>query len=128
MTIPRYRSIAPLTGRTHNPISPAWGQGEFAQFWAHLWPYDPVNRLLVLHDQGEQQKGAPVEAVVQQAQGRLVLQAQPAYSPKLKPQERMWKWRRRVVTHKHWFTTLTEPIAALRHFFRSLAGVKAQVR
>jgi hypothetical protein len=57
-----------------------------------------------------------------------VLQAQPAYSPELNPQERIWKWWRRVVTHNHWFETLNEPIEAIRHFFRYLAGVKDQVR
>jgi hypothetical protein len=57
-----------------------------------------------------------------------VLKAQPAYSPELNPQERVWKWLRRVVTHNHWFATLTEQIEAIRNFFRYLAGVKEQVR
>jgi Winged helix-turn helix len=76
-----YGAVAPLTGRTHYPISPALGKGEFAQFLAHLLTDHPGKRLLVVHDRGEQHKGAPVEAVVQEAQGRLVLQAQPASSP-----------------------------------------------
>ena len=58
--------------------------------------------------------------------GRRELTPQPAYSPELNPQERIWKWWRRVVPHTHWFATLGEPIAALRHFFRYLAGVKEQ--
>jgi transposase len=82
----------------------------------------------VIHDRGAQHKGAPVEAVVREANGRLVLKAQPAYSPELNPQERIWKWLRRVVTHNHWFTTLTAQIEAIRNFFRYLAGVKEQVR
>jgi hypothetical protein len=57
-----------------------------------------------------------------------VLQAQPASSPELNSPERSWKWRRRVVTHNHWFATLTEHIEAIRNFFRYLAGVKDQVR
>jgi hypothetical protein len=57
-----------------------------------------------------------------------VLKPQPAYSPELNPQERLWKWLRRVVTHNHWFATLREQIDAIRNFFRYLAGVKAQVR
>jgi transposase len=123
-----YGAVAPLTGRTHYHMSPELGKGEFAQFLQHLRAYHPGKRLLVIHDRGEQHKGAPVDAVVREAQGRLVLKAQPAYSPELNPQERIWKWLRRVVTHNHWFATLTEQIEAIRNFFRYLAGVKDQVR
>jgi hypothetical protein len=123
-----YGAVAPLTGQTHYHISPELAQGEFAQFLEHLLAYHPGKRLLVIHDRGAQHQGAPVEAVVRDAKGRLVLQAQPAYSPELNPQERIWRWLRRVVTHNHWFATLKEQIEAIRNFFRYLAGVKDQVR
>jgi transposase len=123
-----YGAVAPLTGRTHAHISPELGKGEFAQFLEHLLVYHPGKRLLVIHDRGEQHKGAPVEAVVREANGRLVLKAQPAYSPELNPQERIWKWWRRVVTHNYWFATLKDQIEAIRNFFRDLAGIKEQVR
>lgn len=123
-----YGAVAPLTGRTHYHISPELGRGEFAQCLEHLLAYHPGQRRLVIHDRGAQPQGAPVEAVVQEAQGRLVLPAQPAYSPELNPHERIWKWLRRVVTHNHWFETLKEQIEAIRNFFRDLAGVKEQVR
>jgi transposase len=57
-----------------------------------------------------------------------VLKAQPAYSPELNPQESIWKWLRRIVTHTYWFATLYEQIDAIRNFFRYLAGIKDQVR
>jgi transposase len=123
-----YGAVAPLTGRTHYHVSPELGKGEFAQFLQHLLVYYPRKRLLVIHDRGEQHKGAPVETVVREAGGRLILKPQPAYSPELNPQERIWKWLRRVVTHNHWFATLYEQIEAIRNFFRYLAGVKDQVR
>jgi DDE superfamily endonuclease/Winged helix-turn helix len=126
--VPVYGAVAPLTGRTHDHISSELGQGEFAQFWQHWLVYHPGTRLVVIHDRGEQHRGAPVAAVVREAQGRLVLKAQPADSPELNPQERIWKWRRRVVTHHHWVATLGEPLEAIRNFCRSLAGVKEQVR
>ena len=126
--VPVYGAVAPLTGRTHYHVSPELGKGEFAQFLQHLLAYYPGKRLLVIHDRGAQHQGAPVEAVVREANGRLVLTAQPAYSPELNPQERIWKWLRRIVTHNHWFTTLTEQIEAVRNCFRYLAGVKEQVR
>ena len=126
--VPVYGAVAPLTGRPHDHIGPTLGQGEFAPCLEHWLVYHPGKRLLVIHDRGEQQTGAPVAAIVREAEGRLRLKAQPAYSPELNPQERMWQWWRRVVTHNHWCATLTEPIDAVRNFFRDLAGVKDQVR
>jgi transposase len=123
-----YGAVAPLTGRTPYHISPELGEGELAPFLQHLLAYYPRKRLLVIHDRGEQQKGAPVGAAIREAGGRLMLKPQPAYSPELNPQERIWKWWRCVVTHNHWFATLKEHIEASRNFFRYLAGVKDQVR
>lgn len=123
-----YGAVAPLTGRTHYHISRELSKREFAQFLQHLLVYHPGKQLLVIHDRGEQHKGAPVDAVIREAKGRLSLKAQPAYSPELNPQERIWKWLRRVVTHNHWFVTLKEQIEAIRNLFRYLAGGKVQVR
>jgi hypothetical protein len=69
-----------------------------------------------------------IEDVAHEAVGRLMLKAQPAYSLELNPQERIWKWLRRVMTHNHWFATLREQVEAIRNFFRYLAGIKDQVR
>jgi transposase len=123
-----YGAVAPLTGRTHYHVSPELGRTEFAQFLQHLLTYYPGKRLLVIHDRAGQHNGAPVDTIVREAGGRLMLKPQPAYSPELNPQERIWKWLRRVVTHNHWFATLTEHVEALQNFFRYLAGVKDQVR
>jgi DDE superfamily endonuclease/Winged helix-turn helix len=123
-----YGAVAPLTGRTHYHLSRELGRGEFAAFLRQLLTRYPERRLLVIHDRAGQHHGTPVDAVVRGARGRLILQAQPAYSPELNPEERIWKWMRRVVTHNHWFDSLSEHIDAIRNFFRYLAGVKAQVR
>jgi len=98
-------AVAPLSGRTHDHISPALSQVEFAQFLRHLLAYHPGKRRLVIHDRGAQHTGAAVEEVVREASGRLMLEARPAYSPERNPQERIWKWLRRVVIHNHWFAT-----------------------
>jgi hypothetical protein len=123
-----YGAVAPLTRRTHDHVSPTLGKGECASFLQHLLAYYPEKRLLVIHDRGEPHQGAPVEAIIRDAGGRLGLKPQPAYSPELNPQERIWKRLCRVVTHNHWFATLGEPIEAMRHYFRYLAGVKDQVQ
>jgi transposase len=123
-----YGAVAPLTGRTHYHVSPELGKEEFAKFLQHLMAYYPGKRVLVIHDRGAQHKGSCIAEVVREARGQLVLKAPPAYSPELNPQERIWKWLRRIVTHNHWFATLREQIEAIRNFFRYLAGIKDQVR
>jgi DDE superfamily endonuclease/Winged helix-turn helix len=123
-----YGAVAPLTGRTHYHISPELGRGEFAMFLRHLWVDYREKRLLVIHDRAQQHKGLPVDTAVREADGQLMLIAQPAYSPELNPEERIWKWMRRVVTHNHWFESLTAQIEGIRDFFRYLAGCKDQVR
>jgi transposase len=127
-TVPVYGAVAPLTGRTPYPISPDLAQEACAKFLPQLVAYDPGKRPLVLQDRGAPHQGAAIEEVVGEAWGQLVLKAPPASSPELNPQERIWKWLRRVVTHNHWFATLQEQIEAIRNFFRYLAGVKDQVR
>ena len=123
-----YGAVAPLTGRTHYHLSSELGREEFAKFLQHLVACYPRKRLLVIHDRAAQHKGARIAEVIHEATGHLMLMAQPAYSPELNPQERIWKWWRRVVTHNHWFETLHEQIQAIRNFFRYLPGVKDQVQ
>jgi DDE superfamily endonuclease/Winged helix-turn helix len=123
-----YGAVAPLTGRTHYHLSQELSRGEFAAFLRQLLTRNREKRLLVIHDRAGQHHGTAVDAVVQDAKGRLTLQAQPAYSPELNPEERIWKWMRRVVTHNHWFNSLSTQIDAIRNFFRYLAGVKDQVQ
>jgi hypothetical protein len=121
-------AVAPLTSRPHDPVSPELGKGECAPFLPHLLGASPRQRLLVSHDRGAPQKGAPGETVVREAGGRLILKPQPASSPALNPPERLGTWLRRGVTHHHWLATRYEPIEASRHVFRYVAGVTDQVR
>jgi hypothetical protein len=65
---------------------------------------------------------------VTQGAGRLMFKPQPASSPGLNPQGRIWKALRRVVPPEQWFATLGEPIEAVRNFFRYLVGVKDEVQ
>jgi hypothetical protein len=116
-----------IDGTNPLPCQLGLGSGEFATFLPHLSACYPGKRLLVIHDRGAQHNGAASEDVVREANGRLMLTAQPAYSPELNPQERIWKWWRRVVTHHHGLATLREPIEAIRNVFRSLAGIEDQV-
>lgn len=123
-----YGAVAPLTGRTHYHIGQRLGKGEFATFLQQLLRYYGEKELVVIHDRAEQHKGTPVETLRSAVGERLVLKPQPAYSPELNPEERIWKWMRRVVTHNHWFETRQEEIQAIRNFFCYLAGRKEEVR
>jgi DDE superfamily endonuclease/Winged helix-turn helix len=123
-----YGAVAPLTGRTHDHVGPVWGRGACAPCLRPRLRYSPRQRRLVIHDRGAPHQGAPVEAVVREADGRLLWKPQPASSPELNPQERMWKWLRRIVTHHHGFPTRREPRNAIRNCFRDLADVNVQVR
>lgn len=126
-TVPGDGAVAPLTGRPHDQMSPEVGHGELARFLPHLLTCDPRQRWLGIHARGAQHNGVGIEEVVRTADGRLLRTPQPAYSPELNPHERIWKWRRRVVTHHHGFATLREQLEAMRNFFRYLAGVTHQV-
>jgi hypothetical protein len=101
---------------------------EFAAFLRQLVASNPEKRLLVIHERAGHHYGAPVDAMVWDAKGRLTLRVQPAHSPELNPEERTWKWMRRVVTHNHWLGSLSGQVAAIRDFFTYLTGVKAQVQ
>ena len=123
-----YGAVAPLTGRTHYRISATLSKGHFATFLRQLERYYRGKHVLIVHDRAEQHRGPVVDMVVQEAEGRLMLMPQPRYSPNLNPQEGIWKWMRRAVTHNHWFATLQEECQAIRDFFCYLAGRKADVR
>jgi hypothetical protein len=64
--------------------------------------YYPAQSLRIIPGRAEQLRGHAVDTVIREAEGRLMLMPQPAYSPELHPQERLWKWLRRIVTHKPW--------------------------
>ncbi|HEY7494552.1 MAG TPA: IS630 family transposase [Candidatus Tectomicrobia bacterium] len=123
-----YGAVVPLTGRTHSWLSPTWSKGACAVFLRQVLRYARPQQVVVIHDRAEQHRGAVVEAGVRDAEGRLLLTPQSAYSPELHPAERIWKWMRRVVTHNHWFETLQEALQAMRDFFCYLAGRKEEVR
>ena len=53
------------------------------------WLTEP---LVVLWDRGTMHKGDPINRLVVQAEGRLDLEALPAYAPELNPVEQVWTW------------------------------------
>ena len=123
-----YGAVSPLTGRTHYRIRPTLSQGHVADFLKQLSRYYRDKRVLVIHDRARHHQGRVVDEVVNTSEGNLMWMPQPRYSPEFNPQERIWKWMRRVVTHDHWFESLSEEIQAIRDFFCYVAGRKVEVQ
>jgi transposase len=123
-----YGAVSPLTGRTHYHIRPTLSKDHFAGFLSQLSRYYRDQKILLIHDRAPYHRGRAIDEVVKAAEGRLMLMPQPRYSPEFNPQERIWKWLRRVVTHDHWFETLPEELQAIRDFFCYVAGRKAEIR
>jgi hypothetical protein len=48
--------------------------------------------VVVLWDSGSMHKGEPIREVVEQSQGRLVMEPLPAHAPELMPVEFLWRW------------------------------------
>jgi hypothetical protein len=120
--------VAPLTGRPHDHVGSAWGQGACAPVRPPLSACDPGKRRLVIPACGAPHTGGAIADVVREATGRLRLQAPPAAAPARNPPARLWQGGRRGVRHHHGWAPLREPIEAIRQVFRDRAGVTAQVR
>jgi hypothetical protein len=81
--------MAPLTGRTYDPISSALSHRAFAPFLPHVLGCHRGRQLLVIHDRGAPHQGASVAAGVREATGRraaegparLVASAEPPRAP-----------------------------------------------
>jgi transposase len=77
--------------------------------------------------------GGDIEAVLKEAEGRLVLLYLPTYSPWLNPIEKLWWDMRYNVTHCELFATIDDLEAAFHDYFattpretvRSIIGSKA---
>ena len=123
-----YRAVSPLTGRTHYRIRATLSKDHFAGFLSQLSRSDRDPKILLIHDRAPPHRGRAIDEGVKAAEGRLMLMPQPRYSPEFNPQERLWKWLRRVVTHEHWLETLPEELQAIRDFFCYVAGRKAESR
>jgi putative transposase len=64
---------------------------EIAQF-LHCAVEGLCGPVIALWDGGTMHKGEPIWEVVEQSQGRLVLEPLPAHAPELMPVEFLWRW------------------------------------
>jgi transposase len=90
---------------------------EIAQLLEALVEKHPTETIYVAWDNANTHEDEEVDAVVQAAEGRLVLLYLPTYSPWLNPIEMLWRHFRREVTHCELFETMQALLAASQDFF-----------
>src|SRR5258708_11238 len=90
---------------------------EVAQLLEALVEKHPTGTIYVAWDNANTHEDEEVDAVVQAAEGRLVLLYLPTYSPWLNPIEMLWRHFRREVTHCELFETMQASLAASQDFF-----------
>lgn len=80
-----------LTLAFHTLVNGYFNNAEVAEFLsgAVQWLDGP---LTVIWDGGSMHKGDPINELMAEAKGRLVLERLPAYAPKLNPVEQVWTW------------------------------------
>jgi putative transposase len=90
---------------------------EMAELLLRLLDKHPDQTIYVVWDNASTHRHGAVEAVVKQAQGRLVLLYFPTSSPWLNPIEMLWRHCRREVTHCEFFVSMQALTDATLEFF-----------
>jgi putative transposase len=105
------------TGETVVQFQPHKRRQEIAQLLAALVEKHPTETIYVAWDNANTHENEEVDAVVQAAEGHLVLLYLPTYSPWLNPIEMLWRHFRREVTHDELFGSMQALLAASQDFF-----------
>jgi putative transposase len=90
---------------------------EIAQLLEALVEKHPTEMIYVAWDNANTHEDEEVDAVVQAAEGRLVLLYLPTYSPWLNPIEMLWRHFRREVTHCELFESMQALLIAAQDCF-----------
>ena len=105
------------TGETVTLVREYKRRLEMAELLLLLLEKHPDEIIYVVWDNASTHRHGAVEAVLKQAQGRLVLLYLPTYSPWLNPIEMLWRHFRREVTHCEFFVSMQALTAATQEFF-----------
>ena len=90
---------------------------EMAELLTLLLEQHPQQTIYVVWDNASTHRDGAVEAILKQANGRLILLYLPTYSPWLNPIEMLWRHFRREVTHCEFFVSMQELTMATLDFF-----------
>ena len=91
-----------------------------ADMLRHLVARHTTGTIFLVLDNSPTHFGGPIDEVVREAHGRLVLLYLPTYSPWLNPIEMLWRSMRYAVTHCALFTSLAALEAAFLDYFATL--------
>ena len=80
----------------------------------------PTGTIYLTWDNATTHFDDDIDAVVKEAEGRLVLLYLPTYSPWLNPIEMLWRSMRYAVTHCELFTSVRELTDAFLDYFKTL--------
>ena len=92
-------------------------KGDIAAMLRALVERHATGRIYLTWDHAYTHFGGEIDAVLKEAQGRLIVLYLPTYSPWLNPIEMLWRSMRYGVTHCELFTKLADLEAAFLDFF-----------
>ncbi len=95
-------------------------KADIAMLLRALLDHHPTGTIYLTWDNATTHFDDEIDAVLREANGRLVLLYLPTYSPWLNPIEMLWRSMRYAVTHCELFTSLRELTAAFLDYFLNL--------
>lgn len=108
------------TGETVMLTSNHKRKADIAMLLRALVAQHPTGTIYLAWDNATTHFDGDIDAVLKEANGRLILLYLPTYSPWLNPIEMLWRSMRYAVTHCELFTTLGELLAAFLDYFATI--------
>jgi transposase len=109
-----FGAVNTWSGQVHFMAAPSGITAHFLEFLRQLLAAYPGRRLSVALDNWGVHASKEAQAFYQRHRDRLEIVWLPTYAPWLMAQEKVWKWMRAFVTHRHPFKTIAE---VLQHFW-----------
>lgn len=122
-----FGAVDPWSGRVHFRAAPSGATAHWLAFLEQLLAAHPDQRLSVAADNWSPHTSAVAQAFYARHGERLELVWLPTYAPWLMAQEKIWKWMRAFVTHRHPFARLEQVLEHFWNWARDLAQAPQQV-
>jgi len=87
----------------------------------------PERKVLLFVDNDRAHYAKAVHQLLDKHKERIQVEWLPPYSPELNPQEDIWQYMRRRVTHNHYFEELAALLEAVEEFHRELESDQERV-
>lgn len=124
-------AVDPVRGRTVHVIHHRRNNVGFRRLLAAISrAYElsahPERKVILCVDNDRAHKAKAVRRLLEQ-HGQIQIEWLPAYSPELNPQEDIWQYLRRRVTHNHYFQDMDALLEAVDQFHQELQDSPEQV-